>query len=938
MRPRDFQGGDDPEEIEAYRQWLAAWEARRDELIGQQAAAAAALEATQSRLPVLAGWVERLRAAAAAAAAQAERLAAHDADLAAAAASLALSEGELADHREARELATARLLGGPPTGVAVVLLPLRLETRWRGDLLQVRIYPDVLSVDSHDPSLGADERTWGQHWWEVRAGRVTADLEETWRQLVRRFGAQRAAWIVHATDPDTPAAPERAGPWLRPALARLLPDRFAVVAFSAGEPVDLAPPGGPPQFVTWSAAVEDPLECGAVDPASPGSTWMRDLAAAAAAGMAVSLAVPPGAPPIDLLCAVGVRGGPDAGSAGGPLAELLRAQTFSAGAEVLADGTPTNNSGALRAAHSPRRQEDVARVLRDAVMDGGGAGEITDGTAGAQLADLLGLDRAAVAPLAGATAGREAAVAAARLLVGLGTTGALAAELGPDAAATWPLLQPGGPAPALRVGRQPYGVLPVSVPGGWRPRPGEGTAALAPLLHRWAAATGPVNGTDPGAPPAPVGGGTPRHVTSTDDADLAQLLLEATGSLRWSGDDGTVRDGVVHDGLDGVVGPGEGARSPSALLPLVAATAPADLTGLPADTQPLPLLGKVAVAAKRAAAAEQVAAVDAALLVMAQMGREDLARLLGGFLDAASHRFDAWVTAAAADRLTALRREHPGQVAVGAFGWAADVAAREQPASHGHVHAPSLGHAVTAAVLRSAFLGQRRQAWSTRLAQAEARLEDTRAALDTEPGDSGRRRAVVAALARAEAQARADRAGARALAPLDAAAEAQLSMAVDLSSRRVRAARWVLAAVRAGQPLGAVLGYQFERDLADAGLQQYLAAFRKLTRFRTGTPLERLEDARRERRAELNRALAQLAALRAAAAALQPPLTTARTAEREAAERLERARAAAAPYAGMPAELATLTTVEIPRLQAELATIVARRPKVQRHPITLQVP
>src|SRR5207249_2427042 len=74
-------------------------------------------------------------------------------------------------------------------------------------------------------------------------------------------------------------------------------------------------------------------------------------------------------------------------------------------------------------------------------------------------------------------------------------------------------------------------------------------------------------------------------------------------------------------------------------------------------------------------------------------------------------------------------------------------------------------------------------------------------------------------------------AGAAALGPLDPVAERSVPLALDLSSRRVRTARWVLSAVRAGQPLGAVLGYQFERDLTDAGLQRYLAAFRKLTRF-----------------------------------------------------------------------------------------------------------
>ncbi len=53
-------------------------------------------------------------------------------------------------------------------------------------------------------------------------------------------------------------------------------------------------------------------------------------------------------------------------------------------------------------------------------------------------------------------------------------------------------------------------------------------------------------------------------------------------------------------------------------------------------------------------------------------------------------------------------------------------------------------------------------------------------------------------------------------------------LAIDLSSERVRLATWLLDGVRQGQPLGALLGYRFERRLQEAGKAQFISFFREL--------------------------------------------------------------------------------------------------------------
>jgi hypothetical protein len=824
--------------------------------------------------------------------------------------------------------AVAALAGDPcdlEPDVPLALLPVRLETRYSADgaTLRVRIFPDDVHVDRLDRGLSDDERTAGIAYWQaIWDGSITETA--AWQRLVAAVQPSRAEWVAAALTPDLSTRPNPPAPGAVPVVgnppprlqlapvARALPDRFVVVAVQGGQVSQAVGAPVPSSLVVGLPPTADPADLvhDGVVTLGPGMDWMVDPVVAEAVGMLVNvaLAVPGG--DVDTVVAFGVRGSLNPADAATELAALLESHRYAEGAAFLRPGSPTNNTETDRSVWSPKA-DPMPPLLTP-----------PNGATATQTAAALGLDATAETGL-GAWAGSadqplgEAANTALwqatwgtfieRIVAGTFPSPNVSDELRESWRDWWQdHVRGGGPLPALRVGNQPYGLLPVSaIQASWLPE--SGAAVEKPLLTilrntrglmSAAVANVPAVGTGNlddavlgalGSAPHSIGmrvrslgsdgllnalqvmfgidpGGTNQ---AAQDQMIATLMLQlgvGTGAIGLRGAIGKrtrplglplVTDDVPDKGVIGDSGflaalqadqPRTVASVLQALLEICAAreqhavdlaapqeqvgqmldksigmlgqegqryvqlvndmregrvdvpavndaasrldkrfgvSGPATLATLQpilstrtslidvATRAPLPgtLSQTVAVNALGAwlrAKARQAQFWDAAqTLVTANLDQRDYA--VSGTLDCASHRWDAWATSLPTARLGALRASSPTGVLLGAYGWVERLtvgAMTTRPG--GYIHAPSLTHAATAGVLRSGYLTHNRDA----------------------NGDS--------------------------------------AMAVDLSSARVRLAKSLLDGVRAGQPLGALIGYLIERRLHEQHLDVYTLSIRSL--------------------------------------------------------------------------------------------------------------
>ncbi len=707
------------------------------------------------------------------------------------------------------------------TTVPLLLLPVRLETRFQNNQLLVRVYPDAVHVDSFEPRLTEVEIEWRKRFWQqTKLAKDEHERRNVWTQLVQVFGALRAAWVAkqETTKPaDKLVDPKTA----HTACTELLPDYWVAngtISWKMSKEDPKEDPWSNPFPLTENG---NPVKGVPIDPLlfvmprldraitpqtlrdDPDTGWLFDFNMAMKKGMGLTIPIPP-IPPgaigfrINELFVYGVKASLKAEDAKLRLEKALEAHHYTQGLGFVAQGTPTNNT---ISASSGYNSEDVDSFEIERQQKGSDK-PLTNRSV---IAEALGIDPTYLDHVQGADVQEQLYAQDMNKVLWESTWGSFLKEMlalvdkhgdGIDAMKKHfvDYVRARGPCPTLRIGTQPYGVLPVMALGEGHNEtiPPDPVACLRALREIWRRSAHDETLV-------------PRLKRGDNNSErLLQVLAMTPTGIDYIGrnctrivsaSSSTNSDGFAKTGRTPLLT--ELQTALDAMLRDNTVTPPQQ-TLTPHQrtvfTSPSGLFLLRSPSDKGNAFGEHGHNFLFNLLAASGdiRGRE---LLLRETLDLCSHRLDAWITSLATKRLHELRNPPPPKqppigLSIGGYGWVENLEPdqknngtdNEDPNQgnkdtvntdpDAYIHAPSLAHATTAAILRSGYLVRRSG--------------------DTQPNPDAN------------------------------------ALAINLTSDRIRLALHLVDGVRGGQSLGTLLGYRFERALHEQGWDADIPAFRTI--------------------------------------------------------------------------------------------------------------
>ena len=394
----------------------------------------------------------------------------------------------------------------------ILLLPLRVETRWKTGAdkpeLWVRVYPDDVQVVTHEKVLTDSEVEHGRAYWTARRSATDRETREAaWRTLVDRFSANRAAWVALQTKPTNWVAaaddesvalqfpdpgPTKVDAWTVAPHSRVLPDRFVLLGWRGNDlKLNELGPLLDDVVIVGPAPLEDHDPGASITRDEVDNTlalgasfrWVRDFDDAIKRGMAFRVPVDAetATKGLDELLVLGLKHSADANDAKTLVEELIDNHHYARpGFAVLAQGTPTNNTASTESRYSRAGRDGDASIgevgsdLFTPVADRSLASD------GQRLADFLGIAYEPLLHADGADLTDHADAVAMNRALYAGTLGyyldhMLNEVVDEDALALvrrhyTDFVIGRGPVAAIRVGSQPYGILPTSAFGRWTVR------------------------------------------------------------------------------------------------------------------------------------------------------------------------------------------------------------------------------------------------------------------------------------------------------------------------------------------------------------------------------------------------------------------------------------------------------------------------------------
>lgn len=396
--------------------------------------------------------------------------------------------------------------------IPVMLFPVRVETKFKtiGDRkeLWIRVFPDDIAISTSEKVLTQQEIDYGIAYWKAlwNAKDDEEKKKTAWRIPADRFGANRAAWVALQTKPenwegaslliseDDLVFPEidqtKPDSWTEAPHTRIMPDRFVFLGYNNGQL----------KHTSVGLQVTDVLAVGPApmdDEDKPSITrsetdnrlqygddikWLFDFDTAVANGMGIKIALNSelAASGFDQLLVLGIKISADENDGSLLVEELIHNHHYSKnGLSLIKQGTPTNNTEDQGAGFS---STDPLQDLSYFVETGNPLFTPTDtkseATDGQRLAEYLGIAYEPLQYILNSNANDHREAVAMNEALYAGTMGyylhSMLNEVMNDA--TIDRLRQHfcnhvtgrGPIAAIRVGNQPYGIVPVSKFEKWK--------------------------------------------------------------------------------------------------------------------------------------------------------------------------------------------------------------------------------------------------------------------------------------------------------------------------------------------------------------------------------------------------------------------------------------------------------------------------------------
>ena len=352
----------------------------------------------------------------------------------------------------------------PVSNIPVLLFPLKLETRFVGDELWIRAFPDTAFLQSHNPLLSKDEKADA-----VAFKKLTSQEEkkQVWEELVSKYGVYRSAWLAQMSGDELEHQVNTGTKDEEPSFYfKWLPDRLVFYLYKEGDQK-------PAYKADGSVINREGLTV-----LGEGDEWLQDFNRAIKAGMGIKIKINQKDTKFEKVIVSGFRYDKDPVVPAKGLADLFDNHQYTEGFSFLNYGTPTNNTENAKSGHSAKDEFEAGDSFEYAVeglsleaVGNAAAPDIHFETNGKYLGKILGFESDHLKHIQHA----EKTPPALNELIQKATWFALGAQplfmlLGNQLSSEehesiWrhysKYVKARGLHAALKIGNQPYGILPV---------------------------------------------------------------------------------------------------------------------------------------------------------------------------------------------------------------------------------------------------------------------------------------------------------------------------------------------------------------------------------------------------------------------------------------------------------------------------------------------